>query len=551
MEKSVVNQKLVWVKDSLAREGDQRKGVALTVSQKMDCVKRLVDLGVPYIEGPWVVPEQRGLGAEQEKARQRAVEFYHLAKDLNFGQSKLFAFGATREKNTHVTESQFLLSLLSSGAKNFTIFGKAHPAQVLKVLEAKLQENLMMIYESIQFLKASGAELVFFDAEHFFDGYKDNSAYASFVLKKAQAAGADAIILCDTNGGTLPHETVEIIRRVKSDLTVPFGVHMHNDTGTAVASSLLAVLEGASIVECTVNGYSERCAMPDLCTVVPNLILKMGYDCVGISKRNLKKLKSLSLAVSEHSNLPHDAQSPYVGDSAFYHKAGTHQKNPELQEHVNPELVGNERHLPLTDSAGRKAAVEYLKKNFKIELDRDHPVVKAIMAEIRDSENLGYHLESAPETLKLKVLRILAQTQQLSYHQPFEVHGAEVSISFKNIGGVWRHSSKADVEVMVDGKKEHTVDKSEEGPVAALDHAIRKALEKRFPKITQTELKDFTVRVLANGVGVKGTASKVRVAIESSDKKRRYQTAGISENIIVAACLALLDSMEIKIAEKK
>jgi 2-isopropylmalate synthase len=544
MTKEMVGQ--VFIKDSTVREGNQMNKVSHTVYQMIEIVEYLVKFGVPYIEGPWLVPISEVKSKEDKEVRQRAEGFYMEAVKLDLGRSKLFAFGSTKEKGVKPKESRFLKALLATKARNFTVFGKSWTEHVFHVLETTLEENLRMIADSVKFLKENG-ELVFFDAEHFFDGFKADPKYALKTIREAAQGGADAIILCDTNGGVLPHEIIEIFLAVKKEVSMPLGVHLHNDSGSAIASSLLAVREGASIVEVTVNGYSERCGMPDLCAILSNLILKMNYDCVGITKENLKNLKKFSYFVSEKSNLLHDSHQPFVGDSAFCHKAGTHQpaleKYPWLQEHINPEDVGNERSLAISDMAGSAGITYYLKEKFKLEIDRANPLVDSIKDEIRALNEKGFHIETAPESLEILVRRHFAD-----YIPPFKVTGFKADTSSKNIEGKWKHSSEANVKVEIGNELEHVVFDSKSGQVSALDRALRKALGQYYSELKETYLIDFTVHVL-NPNGSRGTASWVRVAIESLDKinNRRYVTAGISENLVVAAFQALIDFYELKI----
>jgi len=405
---------------------------------------------------------------------------------------------------------------------------------VRDALRVTPKENLEMIADSVAYLKQQGREVIY-DAEHFFDGYKSNPQYALKTLEAASEAGADIIALCDTNGGTMPHELAEIIKKVKQTISTPLGIHVHNDSGVAVANSIIAVEHGAVQVQGTINGFGERCGNADLSVIIPNLMLKYGISC--IPKENLKLLTEVSRFVAETANMnPFDKQ-PYVGYSAFAHKAGIHvsaiQRNPETYEHIKPESVGNTRRVLVSDQAG-KSNVFFKAAELGIELDKSTPEAKEILNRIKELEHLGYEFEAADGTFELLVKKAVGKHRSF-----FQLEGFRVIVEKRNN----KLFSEATIKVRVDDKFEHTAAEGD-GPVNALDNALRKALVKFYPQLRKVRLADYKVRVLD---AKSGTGAKVRVLIESTDGKNEWGTVGISENILEASWQALVDSIEYRL----
>jgi len=510
--------------DTTLRDGNQALGISLSLKDKLMIAEKLSDLGMRYVEGGWPNPTNT-----------IDTEFYARVKKMNL-KARIAAFGSTKRPGNKVDEDPFMQALITTGAPVATIFGKSWDLHVEKVINTTLDENLSMINDSIRFLKKHFDEVVY-DAEHFFDGYKANPEYAVKTLLAAKDAGADCIVLCDTNGGLLPDEAVDIFRAVKTKIVdTKLGVHMHNDSGCAEASSCLCILEGASHVQGTMNGLGERCGNANLCTIIPNLQLKRGFELV--TPEQLKMLTSASLYVAELANTTPNIRHPYVGEAAFSHKAGAHadgvRKVRESFEHVNPELIGNSRQFVVSDQAGASTILEKLSK-IKQGLDKKDPIVKKVLTKIKDMEAAGYQFEAADATFELIVRKELGQ-----FEEPFAVKAFRVIEEKRSNGETY---SEATIQVEESGQHEHTAAEGD-GPVNALDNALRKALIKFFPSIAEVRLEDYKVRVLN---GRDGTAAKVRVLIESSDKLSRWGTVGVSENIIEASWLALIDSLMYKL----
>jgi len=518
--------------DTTLRDGNQALGISLSLKDKLMIAEKLNDLGINYIEGGWPNPTNTV-----------DTEFYINVKKMKL-KSKIAAFGSTKRPGNKVDEDPFMLALITTGAPVATIFGKSWDLHVEKVINTSLDENLSMINDSILFLKKHFDEVVY-DAEHFFDGYKANPEYALKTLFAAKDAGADCIVLCDTNGGLLPDEAVEIFRAVKRSLSeaemskidnTKLGVHTHNDSGCAEATSCLCVIEGASHVQGTMNGLGERCGNANLCTIIPNLQLKRGFEL--ITPEQLKTLTSVSLYVAELANTTPNIRHPYVGEAAFSHKAGAHadgvRKVRESFEHINPETVGNARQFVVSDQAGASTIVEKLSK-IKPGLDKKDPIIKKVLAKIKEMEAAGYQFEAADASFELIVSKELGE-----FKEPFTVKAFRVIEEKRSNGEAY---SEATIQVEEDGQHEHTAAEGD-GPVNALDNALRKALVKFFPSLKEVRLEDYKVRVLN---GRDGTAAKVRVLIESSDKVSRWGTVGVSENIIEASWLALIDSLMYKL----
>jgi 2-isopropylmalate synthase len=523
----------VFIYDTTLRDGAQAEDLNFSVEDKIRVARKLDEFGVHYIEGGW------------PGSNPRDVEFFQEMRRVKLKRSKLAAFGSTRRARLKASEDPSLKSLATSGAPVATIFGKTWDLHVLKALKTTLNENLAMIEDSIAFLKEHMDEVVY-DAEHFFDGYKANPDYAIQTLLAAEAAGADCLVLCDTNGGTLPHEIEEIIVRVRAIIGTPFGIHAHNDAELAVANSLAAVRLGAVMVHGTINGYGERCGNANLCAIIPDLKLKMGIDCV--TDASLRKLREMSRYVDELANLPHRKWNPFVGDSAFAHKGGVHvdavSKIPRTYEHILPELVGNRRRILVSDLAGKSNIIQKAAE-LGIRIKKGSPELSEILKKIKQLENEGYEFEGAEGSLELLMLR--ARHSYQSVFSMFDRIDYRVLTEKRKVDP--HPVSEATVTVEVGGQVEHTAAWGN-GPINALDKALRKVLPKYFPGrgLETIRLLDYKVRVLT---AAEGTAARVRVLIESGDGKSRWGTVGVSENVIEASWQALVDSMDYKLHKSR
>jgi 2-isopropylmalate synthase len=523
----------VYLYDTTLRDGAQAEDVNFSVEDMVRVAKKLDQFGVHYIEGGW------------PGSNPRDVEFFKEMRRVKLKKAKLVAFGATRRAMLKASEDPSLKALVASGASVATIYGKSWDLHVLKALKTTLDENLRMISDSVMFLKKH-MDQVFYDAEHFFDGYKANRDYAVEALLAAEAAGADCLVLCDTNGGTLPNDLEKIITNVKRTIRAPFGIHAHNDSELAVANSLTAIRLGAVQVHGTINGYGERCGNANLCSVIPALKLKMGIACV--SDASLAKLRDVSRYVDELANLPHRKRQPYIGDSAFAHKAGVHvdavAKNPLTYEHIIPEQVGNKRRILVSDLAGRSNILQKAAE-LNIPLTKDSPELTEILRRVKELESEGYEFEGAEGSLELLMLRA-----GHSYESVFSIFDRIDYRILTEKRKVDPHPvSEATVTVEVGGNVEHTAAWGN-GPVNALDKALRKVLPKYFPGkgLEDVRLLDYKVRVLT---AAEGTAARVRVLIESGDGKNKWGTVGVSENVIEASWQALVDSIEYKLLRSK
>jgi 2-isopropylmalate synthase/homocitrate synthase family protein len=526
-QKEVVPMAKIVIYDTTLRDGAQGEGVLFSVDDKLRIVKKLDQLGIDYIEGGWPGSNSKDL------------EFYQLAANLNLRTAKLAAFGSTRHANNLPQDDKTLNDLLITGTPTVTIFGKSWDLHALDVLKVTLAENLSLIEDSVAYLRQNGREVIY-DAEHFFDGYLANPEYALESVKAAIRGGAATIVLCDTNGGTLPLQVMEIFNRVKQELAIPLGVHFHNDAGVAVASSIMSVQAGAAQVQGTFNGYGERCGNANLSAIIPTLVLKLGLD--SNTKPNLHLLTQTSRFISELTNLHHDERQPYVGASAFAHKAGTHVdailKNPLSLEHIRSEQVGNERRFLLSDQAGRSTILNKVKEIVP-ETKKDDPQVLNLTNNLKELENLGYQFEAAEASFDLLIKKAFDM-----YEKSFNLEGFRIIVEKRGDQPVF---SEATIKVNVGDEREITAAEGD-GPVNALDSAIRKALQRFYPEITDIDLVDFKVRVLDED---RGTAAKVRVLIESSDGSTSWGTVGVSENLIEASWEALVDSIEYGILLKK
>jgi len=514
----------IEIYDTTLRDGSQAEDVSFSIEDKLRITEKLDEFGIHYIEGGW------------PGSSPKETDFFKKARRLRLKNSRLVAFGSTCKPRHKVSDDPLIKELLEASTEVVTIFGKTWDFHVKEALRCSLDENLKIIHDSISYLKKM-VSLVFFDAEHFFDGYRRNPEYALKCIKVAEEAGADRIILCDTNGGSLPFQISEVVRAVRSSIKTPLGIHAHNDSDCAVANSIAAIKEGAIQVQGTVNGLGERCGNANLCSVIPNLQLKLGYQC--IPEENLKKLREVSRFVNEIANLRHFRRQPFVGDSAFAHKAGVHVsailKNPETYEHIRPELVGNSQRVLLSDLAGKSNIIRKAQE-FGIRIDPDSPELKELVALLKELENEGFQFEAAEASFELLMKKHLGL-----YRRFFDLIGFRVIVE-KRKDGV-EPFSEATIMVRVAGHVEHTA-ATGNGPVNALDNALRKALEKFYPVLKNVKLHDYKVRVLQPG---KGTAAKVRVLVESGDDEERWGTVGVSENIIEASWQALVDSIEYKL----
>ncbi|MDQ0338861.1 2-isopropylmalate synthase [Caldalkalibacillus uzonensis] len=509
----------VYLYDTTLRDGTQGEGISLSVEDKLKIVRKLDELGIDYIEGGW------------PGSNPKDMAFFEAVKNVNLSHAKITAFGSTRRPGIAAADDANLKKILESGAQTVAIFGKTWDFHVTEALQTTLDENLFMISESVQFLKGNGLEVIF-DAEHFFDGFKRNPDYALKTLQAAAAAGADCVTLCDTNGGSLPHEIEAIVREVASHLLVPIGIHCHNDGELAVANTLAAVRAGARHVQGTINGYGERCGNANLISVIPNLQLKLGYDC--IPEEHLNTLTSISNYVHEVANQVPPSHQPFVGKSAFAHKGGIHVsavlKHPETYEHIPPESVGNRRRVLVSELSGQ-SNVLYKAKEWNYDFDKHRNRSREIINTIKEKEHQGYQYEAAEASLELLVKQAVGELKDYFTLDHFKV--------FVEKTGSETLTTEAVIKLLVNGQVVHTAAEGN-GPVNALDHALRKALEEFFPIIKNMYLSDYKVRVLDEA---DATASKVRVLIESSDGKEKWSTIGVSTNIIEASWYALIDSV--------
>ena len=524
----------VTLYDTTLRDGTQMEGMSLSVEDKLRIALRLDQLGVHFIEGGWP-----GSNPKDE-------EFFRLARDLKLENASIVAFGSTRRANVKVEDDANLQALLDSGAPVITLVGKASEMQATQVLETSLEENLAMIRDSIAYLRAKGRR-VQFDAEHFFDGYVENPEYALACIRAAAEAGAETVVLCDTNGGTLPVDIFATVQTVSGSVDAAVGIHCHNDADVAVANSIAAVQAGATQVQGTINGYGERCGNANLLSVIGNLKLKLGVDCV--SDEQLEHLTEVHHFAAELTNMPPSRYQPYVGDSAFAHKGGLHAsamaKVEESYQHVPPERVGNTKHIVVSELAGRSNILVKLQEEG---LSADYPAerVGALLNLVKEREAEGFQYEGAEGSF-----RLLAHRSLPGYKSPFELVDYLVVMEKHRRKQSLRATEdetlcEAMVKVRVDGEVMHTVAEGN-GPINALDAALRKGLTQAYPHIADVQLTDFKVRVV--GEGAEGTGAVVRVLVESTNGERHWGTVGASTNLIEASWQALADSLEYALLE--
>jgi len=518
----------IEIYDTTLRDGAQSEDISFSVEDKLRITGRLDELGVHFIEGGW------------PGSNPRDIDYFKKAKKLRLKNSRLVAFGSTHRPKKKASKDETLKALLDSGVEAVTIFGKTWDFHVTEALKVPLEENLDIIRDSVAYLKKRTGT-VFFDAEHFFDGYSNNPGYALKCLAAAEEAGADCLVLCDTNGGTMTSNLSGIVRKIRKEFKTAIGIHVHNDGDCAVANSIAAVEAGASQVQGTINGLGERCGNANLISIIPNIQLKLGIGC--ISQKQLMKLRDISRFVNEISNMRHFKRQPYTGDSAFAHKAGIHvsaiRKRPETYEHVRPELVGNSQRVLVSDLAGRSNILRKAEE-FGIRITSDSAELQAIVNNLKDLESQGFQFEGAEASFELMMKK------ELGLHRRFfDLIGFRVIIEKRKEGE--DPLSEATIMLKVSGHIEHTA-ATGRGPVNALDNALRKALEKFYPELKEVKLHDYKVRVLTAG---KGTTARVRVLIESGDRENRWGTVGVSENIIEASYQALVDSVEYKLLKEE
>lgn len=521
----LVKQEKIWVFDSTLRDGAQARGITFSMADRINMMNLLDDIGVDYIEA----------GNPASNPKERA--FFEKVKASDLKNAKLTAFGSTRRKNVTPDKDPGVLATLAANTPVVAIFGKTWDLHVTHVLRAELEQNLEMVYDSVKFFKSEGLEVVF-DAEHFFDGYKNNDDYAMKVLQAAVDGGADSLALCETNGGAMPMLVSEATKRVCDTFDVMIGIHCHNDGEMAVANSLLAVEAGARQIQGTFLGFGERCGNACLTSLIANLQLKMGFDC--ISEKSMSQLHSTAHEAAEIANITLDEKMPFVGRDAFAHKGGMHidgvNKVPESFEHVNPELVGNKRAFLLSEVAGQTAIVMKLSQQFP-ELQKGATQTKELIEKLKALEAVGYHFEGAESSFELLVKKHLGKFTPFFYIEHFKI------IDEPALGK--QEGLKAYAIVKVNVKGEDYVTAAEgNGPVNALDKALRSALINFFPQLSEVHLVDYRVRVLDTN---QETDATVRVMIESTDGEDSWTTLGVSSDVIEASLQALIDSIEYKL----
>ena len=520
--------------DTTLRDGTQAENFNLSVEDKIRITIALDKLGIDYIEGGW--PGSNPL----------SVEYFNKMQSVKLKHAKLAAFGSTRHFKNSPESDPNLQALLAAKTPVITIFGKSWDIHVHDALRIELEDNLQIIRDTLGYLRPH-VDHLFYDAEHFFDGFKNNREYALLTLENAVEGGAETLILCDTNGGTLPHELPAIINTVKdhfADLgeTVELGIHAHNDSESAVANSLLAIAETkVKQVQGTINGFGERCGNANLTSIIPALVFKMGIECE--VRKHIDRLYSTSRYVNELANLPHNRYQPYVGQSAFAHKGGIHvsavKQNPLTYEHIPPDKVGNIRRILISDQSGR-SNILHKAKQWNLKISSDDPVISTIISELKELENLGYQYEGAEASFELLMRRALGLQRNYFKFETFRVMNHKYRMDKPTL-------TEATIRLFVGGSEVHTAAMGD-GPVNALDKAIRKALTRFYPCLEKIELTDYKVRVLS---GERGTQARVRVLVESKDNHSSWGTVGVSVNIIEASWQALVDSINYKLLKEE
>jgi len=511
----------VMIYDTTLRDGNQAEGVSLSLNDKLHIAARLDEIGVHFIEGGWPNP-----------TNPKDVAFFKRVGELGLKHARVSAFGSTRRAGNSPQSDPILRTLLDAETEVIAIFGKSWDFHAERVLRVSLDENLEMIRSSVEYLASQGREVVY-DAEHYFDGYLRNPDYALRTLKAAEEGGARWLVLCDTNGGTLPHEAERVMRETVGRISTPWGIHTHNDCGCAVATSMLAAHLGATQIQGTINGYGERCGNANLCTIIPNLVLKMHAE--SLTEEAVRRLSDLSRYVSELAITVHDERQPYVGGCAFAHKGGAHidavRKAPASFEHVPPESVGNERRVLLSDQSGGSTIVEKLQTVYP-ELDKKHPAVGRLLERVKHLEHEGYQFEAAEGSFRLLAEEIVERRDPAFTLERYRV------LTELREGG--EPHAEATIKVRVGDQVHHTAAEGV-GPVDALAKALRKAITSFYPRLSSIRLTDYKVRVLD---GAAGTATKVRVLIETTDGRTEWGTVGVSSDVIEASWRALADSIE-------
>lgn len=520
--------KRIHLFDTTLRDGAQAEGISYTLHDRLAIVKQLDRLGIDYIE------------AGNPFSNANDMEFFRQMQQFPLTHAQLVAFGSTRRKDVPVEKDPNVQALLASGTQVTAIFGKASAMQVTQVLNTSLEQNLEMIYDTVSYLKAQN-RTVFFDAEHFFDGYREDAPYALSCLEAAQRAGADAVVLCDTNGGTLPGDVFRIVSDVKLVFTTQIGIHCHNDIGCAVANSILAVEAGCTQVQGTYLGFGERCGNTNLSSLIPTLRLKMGYDCM--DDHQLSRLTKAAHFIADISNVNLDKNLPYVGDSAFSHKGGMHvdgvRKNTASFEHISPETVGNKRNLLVSGVAGRSALLS-IAQEIVPGLTKDSAEAQELTDTLKELEGRGYLFESAPASLELLITKKFRQFKPYFQIRRFKVIGEQDEAGQAGL-------SSAMIHIRV-GKETEVTAAEGDGPVHALDRALKKAVMRFYPSVERLRLIDYKVRVMDS---TDGTAATVRVLITTSDGGDVWTTVGVSRDIIKASLDALLDSIEYRLLQEE
>ena len=519
----------IYIYDTTLRDGAQREGLALSIEDKLRIARRLDALGVPFIEGGW------------PGANPKDVQFFWQLKETPLIQAQVTAFCSTRRPGQVAAEDTMLQPVLSAGTEWITLFGKSWDLHVTTGLQTTLAENLAMIDDTIRYFCSQGRRVIY-DAEHWFDGYRANPDYALQTLAIAVTAGAEWLVLCDTNGGTLPQEVSAVVTIVHTWLqTFPeprpqLGIHTHNDSGTAVANAMAAVAAGATMVQGTINGYGERCGNANLCTLIPNLQLKLGYPCIAPAR--LETLAETSRFISEVVNLAPDDHAPYVGRSAFAHKGGIHvsavEREPKTYEHIDPAAVGNSRRIVVSDQAGL-SNVLVKARSFGLRLERHDPASRQLLNRLKTLEHEGYQFEAAEASFELLMREALGDRPRF-----FDLKGFHLNCQHQGNGTDHSSQSLATIKVAVEGEDILAAAEGN-GPVAALDAALRKALLNFYPAIAHFHLYDYKVRIIDSGAG---TAAKTRVLVESGDGAQRWTTLGVSTNIIEASYQAVTEGLE-------
>jgi len=509
---------MVQIYDTTLRDGTQRKGLSLSCNDKINIARRLDELGVAFIEGGW------------PGSNPKDVEFFNRAKKIAWKNARIAAFGATRQANRTPDDDANIQALLAAETPVCTLVGKSSVFQVTEVLQTTLENNLLMIEESVAYLVGAGRTVIY-DAEHFFDGYRENPDYTLETLKAAVRGGAESITLCDTNGGMLPTDIAAVVSAVREQIHIPLGIHAHNDSECAVANSIAAVQAGCTLVQGTINGYGERCGNANLCSIIPNLELKLGLQT--LPRDSLASLSDLSHYVAEIANLAPDEHLPYVGKAAFAHKGGIHvaamRRNSRAYQHIDPELVGNRMDVVVSELSGKGNLLDRAEKS-GIEIDSAR--VNTVLNQVKQLESQGFSFEAAESSVAMMLKR-----QEEGYTPPFELIDFVAQVEHRQGRGIF---AEATVKLRVGDVVMHTASEGD-GPVNALDLALRKALEPHYPHLKDFHLSDYKVRILD---GKNGTSATTRVLIETTNGAGSWNTVGASANIIEASWQALVDSIE-------